>query len=264
MSFKTTVKTQRLSHFVASSALGFADKVQEVLANKWSGLLREGESLPDIRLLQELLGRFLEQRGNQLLEADDRYSGDRVIARELQLERKEQVRLLRLRLREIRQFFDRLGKDRSSALLPKRAFSALGAAELIREANQAALILGDPERSGARIASSGSASQAEMLAGLEADARRLQEVLDRQEGLQARRKQIGLEVKAAETAATDLAVRGGVSLLAGLYSLADLPFHAQRIRRPSRSKPEKPEGEMEEKAAEAEIAEAAAEVAATG
>jgi hypothetical protein len=247
MAFKTTVKNQRLSHFVASSARSFAGKVQENLAGKLLGLLREGEILPDFKLLQELVGRFLEERGTQLLEADDRYSSDRVIARELRLDRVEQTRQLTLRLREARQLFDRLGKERSEAVLPRRAFSKLSAAELIREANQAATILRDPERAGARVASVGASSQTELLEGLEADARLLQEVLDRQEGLQARKKQLGLEEKSKEIAETELAIRAGASLLTGLYTFADLPFHAQRIRRRvSSRKAEKPEeGEME-------------------
>lgn len=243
MAFKTTVKNQRLTHFVASSARGFADKVRENLAGKLLGLLREGEILPDLKLLQELVGRFLEERGAQLLEADDRYSSDRVIARELKLDRVEQTRQLTLRLREARQLFDRLGKERAEAVLPRRGFSKLSAAELIREANQAASILRDPERAGARIASVGASSQTELLEGLEADARLLQEVLDRQEGLQARKKQLGLEEKSIEIAASDRAIRNAANLLASLYNFADLPFHAQRVRRRVSRKGKLPEEE---------------------
>lgn len=231
MAFKTTIRNQRVSHFVASSAVGLADKVHQQVAEKLRRLLREGESLPDLKLLQDLLGRYLEERGSQLLEVDDRYSGDQILARDLQLERERLTQQLRLRLRDARQLFDRLGREKSEVYLPKRSFSKLGAAELIRLANQAASVLRDPERSPERQAVVGAGSQAELLAGLEAEAGQLQEVLDRKEGALARQKQIGLEEKSAEIEATGKAIRGAASLLAGLYTFAELPFHARRIRR---------------------------------
>jgi hypothetical protein len=251
MSFRTTVKNQRLSHFVAASALGLADKVNGILAGKLGSLLREGEILPDLALLQQLIGRFLEERGIHLLGADDRYSNDQVIARDLRLEREALVGQLRLRLRDARHFFDRqLGKERSEAYLPNRNFSRLGAAELIRLANQAAALIRDSQGALARVTGIGVGGPAELMTQLETEAAQLQEVLDRQEGQHARQKQQGLEEKTAEIAAAEKAIRNAANLLTGLYSFADLPFHAQRVRRRVNRKSNMPE---EEAKLEAEI-----------
>lgn len=245
MSFKSTVRNQRVSHFVASSALGLAEKVSVKVAEKLGPKLREGEELPDLKLLQKLIARYLEDSGLQVLEVDDRYSNEQLIGRDLRIERKELTRQMRQRLRDIRYLFDRqLGAEKTRAYLPNRAFSRLEAAELIRLANQTLPVLRDPERGWQQIAVGGfDGSSASMADLVEAEARQLQEVLDRQEGPQARQTQIGLEEKSAELAASKLAIRGGASLLAGLYTFADLPFHAQRVRRRAGRKSTLPETE---------------------
>ncbi len=78
---------------------------------------------------------------------------------------------------------------------------------------------------------------------LENEARQLQEAIDRQEGEQARQRQLGLEEKAAGLESAKKAIRGGAQLLAGLYTFADLPFHAERVRRRVSRKTAMPETE---------------------
>lgn len=245
MSFKQTVRNQRVSHFVASSALGLAEKVSGKVAEKLSPKLREGEVLPDLKLLQKLVARYLEDSGLQVLEVDDRYSNEQLVGRDLRIERKQMLAQLRLRLRDVRFLFDRqFGPEKTAAYLPKRAFSRLPAADLIRLANQAAMVLRDPERGWQQLAVGGfEGSSASLADQLEAETRQLQEVLDRQEGPQARLTQLGLEEKSAELAASSQAIRGGASLLAGLYTFADLPFHAQRVRRRASRRTTQPESE---------------------
>lgn len=245
MSFKQTVQNQRASHFVASSALGLADKVSVKVAEKLSPKLREGEQLPDLELLQKLIARYLEDSGLQVLEVDDRYSNEQLVGRDLRIERKQLIGQLRHRLRDVRYIFNRqLGSEKTAAYLPKQAFSRLPAAELIRLADQAAMVLRDPERGWQQLAVGGfEGSSASLADKLEAETRQLQEVVDRQEGTQARLKQIGLEEKSAELAASTQAIRGGASLLAGLYTFADLPFHAQRVRRRASRRSTLPETE---------------------
>ena len=248
MAFKTTIKNQRLSHFVASSAVGFADKVHENLAAKLAGLLREGEILPDLRLLQELVARYLEDRGVQLLEADDRYSNDQVIARDLRLEREALVDQLRQRLTDVRHLFRRqLGRERAEAFLPQRTYSKLDAAELIRLATQAAELLRAPEGTLGRSTVGALSGPAELADHLEAEAAQMQQLLDRQEGLHARKKQEALQEKSAEIEAATKAIRDAAGLLASLYIFADLPFHAQRVKRKvnrkAKSEEEAPTGE---------------------
>lgn len=242
MAFKTTVRHQRLSHFVASSALSLAEQVRDLVAAKLKNLLREGEVLPDFKLVQELIGRYLEMRGDSLLGADDRYSSDRTTARDLQLQRREWTRQLRDRLGDARHLINRqFGRERSEALLPQRRFSRLGAAELIRLASQTATILRDPDRNAER--QSGFADPLEVAEGLETVAAHLQAVLDQKEGLQARKKQVGLAEKSAELEEVNKAIRSAASLLVGLYTFADLPFHAQRVRQNTNRKGKKPEEE---------------------
>jgi len=233
MAFKATVRNQRISHFVAASALGLAEKVSDTVGKKLETVLRDGETLPDLKLMQELVGRYLDERGLQLLEVDDRYSNDQVNGRDLQIERGELVKNLRRCLTQTLFFLDsQFGREKAEAYLPKRNFSKSPPAELLRLASQAILVLQDPQRAAPSIKAGGvSIPSADLVAGLETAARQLQELLDRLEGLQARQKQIRLEEKSAEIEASSTAIKGAVSLLGGFYIFADLPFHAQRLRR---------------------------------
>ena len=236
MAFKTTVKKQRIGHFVAASALEFAGKVRELLANKLASLLREGENLPDVELLQVLLSRFLDQRGERLLAVDDRHTSDLSAAGQLQVLRQEKIRQLRLRLSDARHLLDRqLGRERSDALIPTRNFTRLSPASLVRVATQVATLLRTEERSLGLQPGVGLRAE-EVVESLEAGARELKEVIDQIEGLQARRKQAALEEKTAEIDAAEKATRHAAALLAGLYTFVDLPFHAKRLRRRSARK----------------------------
>ena len=233
MAFKTTVKKQRIGHFVAASAMEFAGKVRDLVAMKLAGLLREGENLPDVELLQVLVGRYLDQRGERLLEVDDRHTGDLSATGQLQVLRKERVAQLRLRLRDARYLLDReLGREHADALAPARSFSRLGAPSLVRVATQFATLLRNEERALGLVPGIGLRAL-EVVDSLEAATRELKEVIDQIEGLQARRKQAALEEKTAEIDAAEKATRHAAALLAGLYTFVDLPFHAKRLRRRS-------------------------------
>lgn len=248
MAFKTTLRQKKHATFVAFSARAFAEKAGAIVLAKLNELLEEGETMPDVVVFQRLLGRYLEKRSQLLAEVDARYSEEQRIARALRLERQQQTAKVRDALRDARYLLDRrVGKTESSLHLKERDFARRDALSLVQLAHEAAVALRDPkvawEPSALAGVETGSATLAD---ALEREAGRLQQLSEEQEILQTRLKQAGLEEKAAELEKAKVAIRGGATLLAGLYTFADMPFHAQRVRLRSRkavAEEEKPGGE---------------------
>ncbi len=249
MAFKTTLRNKRNATFVAWSARALAERAGAVVLAKLQALLRPGETMPDVVLFQELLGRYLEERSRQLAEVDGRYSEEQRIGRALRLERQRQMKQVQNVLRDARNLLDRrIGKDESSLHLKQRSFARRDAVSLVQLAQEAAVALRDPKVAWEPAAISGVATGSATLAeALEREAGLLQQLSEDQENLQARLKQAGLEEKAAELEKAKVAIRGGATLLAGLYTFADMPFHAERVRLRGRKSPlnedETPTGE---------------------
>jgi len=250
MASKTTLRNKKSATFVAWSARALAEKAGAVLRAKLQSLLAEGETMPEVVFFQELLGRYLEDRSLKLAEVDGRYSEEQRIGRALRLERQRQMVKVQTALRDARYLLDRrIGKDESSLHLKQRSFARRDAASLIQLAQEAAVALRDPKVAWEPAALTGVASGSATLAeALETEAGLLQQLSEDQETLQTRLKQAGLQEKAAELEKAKVAIRGAANLLAGLYTFADMPFHAQRVRLRSRKGPageeEKPTGEQ--------------------
>lgn len=232
MASKLSVQLKRDAVHVASSARSLADKVGATATAKLLPLVREGETMPDLTFFQELLGRYLDQRGQLMGEIDQKYAEEQRLRRGLRLERQRLEEQLVGTLRVVRYQLDRrLGKD-SVVHIKDRNFSRRGAASLIQLAREAATALRDPavawEQTGAQGGGESSAFLAETL---EAEAKQLELLAEDKAGQQLRLVQTGLEEKLTEIETTVLTVRSASNLLAGLYGFADLPFHASRVRR---------------------------------
>lgn len=144
MPFKTTIQKQSYAVALASSARQLAAEVADLFGQRLTPFLREGETMPDVRLMQELVGRFLETTGNQLLAVDDRYTADVRADQDLRLRREELAKLLRDRLRDIRFLADRhFGLDRSKKLMPVRDLHKAGARLLVQNGRQVVAVLRD-------------------------------------------------------------------------------------------------------------------------
>jgi hypothetical protein len=242
MSFKTTVNQQQLAVEMAGAARVLAPEVAEAFRQAMEPFVREGETLPDLKLLQEILSRWLVDSGHQVLAIDDRYSAELRRQQELQTRRKALVTDLRLRLRDVRYMLDRqFGKERSEGLFPDRNLTAPRAAALIRTGRQAVEVLRDPELSWAQLVPNKAFDNPGGVADvLEAECNELELLLDETIKEQKRQRLLRLGDKQAELKSVGEAVRRGANFLGGLYELVGLDFQAKRLR-PRRRKSGKPE-----------------------
>lgn len=242
MSFKTTVNRQQLAVEMAGTARVLAPEVTEIFERTMAPFVREGESLPDLKLLQEILSRWLVESGQQVLAIDDRYSAELRRQQELRTRRQEMVAGLRERLRDVRYMLDRqFGKERSEGLFPERNLTLPRAAALIRTGRQAVEVLRDPELTWVQLVPNKMLDGREEVAdALEAECGALEHLLDETIKEQKRLRLLRLGDKQAELKAVAEAVRRGGNFLGGLYELVGLDFQAKRLR-PRRRKPGKPE-----------------------
>lgn len=232
MPFKTTVNKQREAVQLASSARQLAPEVAALVHQLLAEHLREGEVMPDVRLIQELVGRYLEASGAQLLEVDSRYTVDVRANQELLDRRESLVGILRERLRDIRFLADRhFGVERSKKLMPVRNLQKYSAHTLVQAGRQVVALLRDPQYALDQVTSTGLLANARVLSdALELECNELAQLLDKQLAGQKREKQSGLKVKLAEIKAATEAARRSADFLAGIYRLVGLDFDAQRLR----------------------------------
>lgn len=246
MPFKTTIKKQSYAVALASSARQLATEAADLFGQRLAPFLREGETLPDVRLMQELVGRYLESSGDQLLEVDDRYTANLRISQDLRRKREELIRPLRDRLRDIRFLADRhFGLDRSKKLMPVRDLRQASARLLVQNGRQVVALLRDPQYGLDQLHAQGLFANAGALADkLEQECEELGQLLDRQLEGQKREKQNGLKVKLAEIRSATEAARRSADFLAGVYRLVGLDFDAERLR-PTLRRRKSPSGDEE-------------------
>ena len=68
--FRTTAQRQQEATVVSASARRFKEQVQQAFAILFAPILREGETMPDLSLLQELIGRHLDSSSSAVVEID--------------------------------------------------------------------------------------------------------------------------------------------------------------------------------------------------
>lgn len=244
MSFKTTVNQQQIATDLAAAARTLAQEVKEAFEQRVAPFLREGEAMPDLGLLQELLSRWLMDSGQQVLAIDDRYSATLRDRLELTSRREELDAALRLRLRDARNLLDRhFGEKRSRRLFPERNLTVPTSVRLIRTSRQAIEVLRDPSLSWQALAQSGLGADHEALATvLEAECNELEQFVDLTLKEQKRQRLQSLGAKVAELRENAEVARKGANFLAGLYELVGLDFQAKRLRMRRRRAAKQEEG----------------------
>lgn len=262
MPFKTTVNKQRDIVELAASAEKLAPEVTAIFNRNLAPYLREGEVMPDVGLLQELIGRFLEASGDQLLEVDNRYTAEVRTNQQLRTRREALIEELRGRLRDIRYLIDRrFGLEASKQLMPVRDLYQYSARELVQAGRQVITVLRDPQYALDQAHANGLLANAQALAdALELECSELAELLNRQLAGQKRDKQSGLKQKLAEIKTATEAARRSADFLAGIYRLAGLDFHAERLRPALRRRKPQSTDEEEKKDGEAKASGATPEV----
>lgn len=228
--FKATNDRDLDARDLAASAQIFPEKVQRGLDSVFAGHLREGESAPDFRFAQELVRRVLEATSGSLRQADGSHTQELVSHAGLRRRRDESADRLRGLLRKIRFFFDRaLAPGVVREVLPVRRLSNMKPSLLVAFAGHATTALRNPALGWENQQDDyGFAAPASMADTIDAEADQLAEIL----GLLAQQSQATQSRRGAKHADLEAAAdvtRRCKQFLEGLYRLAGLDFHADRI-----------------------------------
>lgn len=241
MASKTVRTQQRNAAAFAASARTLAQKVQEAFAAKASPFLREGETIPDLIFVQELISRWLEQSGANLLVRDVTYVDEIRRAKDGRTQLARSTSVLRERLRDARHLIERsLGKGKVRDLFARTDFSEASSLTLTQIGREVRNALRDPKYDWASITGDGLLANAGMLADvLDREIQEVDSLLAEADPV-IRSKQLELGAKQSELEAAADANRRCAALLTGLYRMAGLDFHAQRLRSRPRAKPDEP------------------------
>lgn len=241
--FKATILNHREAIDVASAAREFKEEVQAAITAVLAPLSREGESLPQLAQLQELVARLLEQTGGEALEVDQRYTNQLVNSAALRQQRNALMAQLRKDIRHVRYLLDNsVGSAVVKATLRERRVSVIRPELLVGAARDLVKTLRDPDLALENLADKDFFANVEQSAAkLEDGANRLQEALMR---LSPQKKASERGLKAKVTGIDDATEKNRrcADLLFGLYRLAGLDFHAERLRpKARRRRAEEPE-----------------------
>lgn len=215
---------------LASAAETFPEKVRLGLEGFFAAHLRDGERLPDVEFLQELVRRALEANSGSVLAADASLTSALVDHAALRDERDRHAAVLRELLSRVRHFFDSaLAPAAAQAILPVRRFSNMKPSLLAASARQAAASLRDPLLGWDQMTDGfGFAPPADMADILDAARQLLEQVLEQLAAQRAAtQNRLGRKVEGIEAAAD--VTRRCKRFLEGLYRLAGLDFHADRL-----------------------------------
>lgn len=238
MAFQSSIRQRGLALSIAGAATSLAEETQTAMREKLAGHLREGETMPDAGLLQQLLGRYLEARSQDLVAADEAYNAkvrDHRMVRQRQL---AAMREARISLRDFRIAMDGVfGKDACKLMIGTRDFTSRNAGILAGLLRQGAQCLRQPnfEYTGKARGALGRDS-ATMATELDRAATKLMEITQRQLLDQRLRRRAELGRKDEELAATKEAITEASSLLKGLFIFTGNAFMARRLRPSHRKK----------------------------
>lgn len=228
--FRSTAQRQLEAREIAASARQFKVEVQRELETLLAAQLRDGETMPDLDLFQELIGRLLDGNGSRLVGIDTSYTGQLVSAAALRARRNELIVKLRQRLNDVRYLLERSVEGGVfKAALRDRRFSRLKPVLLVQSARDLVLALRNPSLAVGEGDSAILSTAASFADALEADANELETLLA-QLSPQAKANQEGLGAKVADLQEAAEINRRCTSLLYGLYRVVRLDFHAERLR----------------------------------
>lgn len=234
--FRSTAQRQLEATEVSSSARQFKEQVQQALKTLLGVRLEDGETMPDLALLQELISRQLEATSEAVGAIDGRYTSQLVNAAALREQRDELAKKLRERMRDVRYLLSRsVTGGVLKAALRDRRLSKVKPVALLQGARDLVATLRDPELAVGAEDPALAASAVSFAAALEADAASFEQVMA-QLAPQKRAKQEELGAKVADLQASAETNRRYSELLFGLYRVAGLDYHAERLRPKARRK----------------------------
>ncbi len=234
---------------VSSRALDLASEVAAVLTNSLRPYLQEGETLPDIALLQELLGRRIRGGSQELISSDHDRRHRRNVERQRLMQLRESEAKLKAALFEVRFFLDRtLDKKVANSVFEGRGdLSKLRSPVLERVSERLLSLFEDPKMGWDTLADAGHRTSLQV--NRERLAAKLAEYLAQAEAVRAER---GALVHSKGNFDRDLSEKGqelrrSSNWLAGFFKAAGFDREAAALvlrRRRARSQEEaKPDGE---------------------
>jgi hypothetical protein len=227
--FKTPTKHHQKAVDLAASAARFGQQANEGAARRFAAVLQPGEATPDFLFAQELVGRLLHAASGNLQRTDNAQTAQLVAAAALRSERNRVAGELRDLLRIARQLLDGvLDPATARTILPVRRVSNMRPDALVKSGLDVVAALRNPNL-GIEV-EPGSVFDVKGIAkSVEEKSEELATLLG-QLAPQARNTQAGLGAKLAEIDNAADTHRRCADFLYGLYRLAGLDFHAERLR----------------------------------
>ncbi len=223
------VRGAKLAGITAQSARSWAAPVSKKLEKVLEPFLEPGETLPDVLLLQKLIGRLLASRKEDLQESDQQNLSAVSQTRILRMRRDEVAKELREVLRAARFYFEhKNGRGEGARLGIGNGLSYMSPVNLARTGVYIATQLeADRLHQGSQAESLLPAENLEI--AVRQKTAELEEVL----GLlqpQSSRENLSRAKKYRSTEATEKAIRAGSAVLAGLYKLSEFEGLAEKVR----------------------------------
>lgn len=230
--FSSVTKQLKRARSAVKSVLAIAGTASAALDPKLRSYLREGEQLDSLERVQLTTVRWIEDDHNQLEEQEANQRTALRQLRQMRLRRDEEQEILYSKLLRIRQTFeDAFGSSKAAIFLGlEPRLSDVEPVALRRQASETAKILSDPQFEAPET----------LVQGLwENPARYAEQILEALGPFEATLDNIESqkrEVEKALKAKTDLLeqlndrLRWSIQLFEAIYRLADLGFHADRLR----------------------------------
>ncbi len=227
---------------VAAAAEEWSQATVETLDQLLSPYLREGESLPDTRLFQQLLGRVVADRGQRLVARDAAVETEERSARYFRARRDEEAEKLRELLRAARYCFDQAqGRGSGAKIGLGHGLSWMAPSVLARLAVDTAIRLEKLEPAKKRSAFLTLPDTAALAAEIRAQGKRLDDLL-RELLPPTILGQAARHNRRQDLEDTDFVVRRCSALLGEIYKLCGRPGLAKKIKPVFRRKPRKRQG----------------------
>lgn len=224
---KRVTRRSELASQVATSAKEWSAPARERLEALLRPYLREGEAMPDVELLQELLGRLVADQGSRLEEGDGVLQASLRGAQSLRWQRDEEAEKLRDLLRSARFYLDRVhGRGSGKKQGIGHGLSWMAPKFLWRVGGEVAEVLLEEPLPASTAALPDPAVLSEAIRSQSAKVRMLVDELRPQNAgsVSARGQQVRGLVE------TERIVRRSAGLLAELYKLGGLPWLAKSVK----------------------------------
>ena len=245
MLYKRVHLRTHLASETAAAAERFSLPAHERLEELLTPYLEAGEALPDIALLQQLVGRLLADRGAALTRRTEELQLSETEARQLRFRRDDAAEELRETLRGARFYFDQTeGRGAGARRGIGHGLTRMPLIFLVRAGEAIAEELAAPAPAPRRPSFGGVPDRQELAEAVRQRTAALKSLVD-----QLRPQRSGCITARGEKerslAATEAIVRASAGFLAGLYKLCDLKYLAKKVRPAFRRTPRRRAGEIE-------------------